>query len=81
CQSKREREREMGDQQGRGSAGGGRIVSVQQRLLLAFCMTVQCCALLASAATLTVGGSEGWDVGVDYSAWAASQTFAAGDVL
>ncbi|MCO5550912.1 hypothetical protein L7F22_004406 [Adiantum nelumboides] len=62
---------------GRGSAAGSALQVAGLALLLA----LQFCALRASAATLTVGGSDGWDIRVDYTAWAASQTFAIGDVL
>ena len=29
----------------------------------------------------TVGGSSGWDTGVDYSTWASGETFTVGDYL
>ncbi|MCO5598512.1 hypothetical protein L7F22_052609 [Adiantum nelumboides] len=64
---------------GRGSAAGSALQVAGSALLLL--LALQCCALRASAATLTVGGSDGWDIRVDYTAWAASQTFAIGDVL
>ncbi|TVU09901.1 hypothetical protein EJB05_43400 [Eragrostis curvula] len=38
-------------------------------------------AALASAASYTVGGSSGWNTGVDYNTWASDKSFAVGDKL
>ncbi|RCV12052.1 hypothetical protein SETIT_2G237300v2 [Setaria italica] len=39
------------------------------------------CAALASAATITVGDSQGWTTGVDYTSWASGKSFSVGDKL
>ncbi|WVZ65275.1 hypothetical protein U9M48_014670 [Paspalum notatum var. saurae] len=39
------------------------------------------CAALASAATYTVGDSQGWTTGVDYTSWASAKSFGVGDKL
>ncbi|CAL5063939.1 unnamed protein product [Urochloa decumbens] len=39
------------------------------------------CAALASATTYTVGDSQGWTTGVDYTSWASGKSFAVGDKL
>ncbi|CAN6204746.1 unnamed protein product [Urochloa humidicola] len=38
-------------------------------------------AALASATTYTVGDSQGWMSGVDYTSWASGKSFAVGDKL
>ncbi|MCO5551492.1 hypothetical protein L7F22_004996 [Adiantum nelumboides] len=39
------------------------------------------CLPAAYGAVHTVGGTQGWDLGVDYTAWTAGKTFKVGDVL
>ncbi|CAL5081872.1 unnamed protein product [Urochloa decumbens] len=39
------------------------------------------CAALASATTYTVGDSQGWTTGVDYTSWASGKNFGVGDKL
>jgi hypothetical protein len=39
------------------------------------------CAAAASAETFTVGGSQGWNLNVDYATWASGKNFSVGDKL
>jgi hypothetical protein len=39
------------------------------------------CAAAASAASFTVGDSQGWAIGPNYATWASGKTFMAGDTL
>jgi ABC-type sugar transport system substrate-binding protein len=53
-------------------------------LLAALAAVVAMTALLpatASAASYTVGDSSGWDLGIDYGAWADGKKFRVGDTL
>ncbi|KAI5070446.1 hypothetical protein GOP47_0014789 [Adiantum capillus-veneris] len=47
----------------------------------ALLLALACLHEAAYGATHTVGGSRGWDLGVDYTNWAAGVTFKVGDVL
>ncbi|KAG6468561.1 stellacyanin-like [Zingiber officinale] len=48
---------------------------------LSLLLLVISCALCASGTTHIVGDSSGWELGVNYDAWTANQTFVPGDVL
>jgi len=49
--------------------------------LIALLVVVLGCAAAASATTYTVGDTQGWTVGPNYSTWASGKTFVAGDKL
>lgn len=52
--------------------------------LAAMAVVVAVAALLpatASAASYTVGDDSGWDIGIDYRAWASGKKFRVGDTL
>ncbi|KAJ1268907.1 hypothetical protein BS78_07G169300 [Paspalum vaginatum] len=49
--------------------------------LIALLVVVVSCAAAASATQFTVGDSQGWTIGPDYSTWASGKTFATGDTL
>ena len=54
------------------------------KLLAAMAVFVAMAALLpatASAAVYIVGDGSGWDLGVDYRAWADGKNFTVGDTL
>lgn len=40
-----------------------------------------CLAVPSLAAVYTVGGSNGWTMGVDYTTWTTGRTFSVGDTL
>uniref|UniRef100_K3YP40 Phytocyanin domain-containing protein n=1 Tax=Setaria italica TaxID=4555 RepID=K3YP40_SETIT len=44
-------------------------------------LVVVSCAAAASAATYTVGETQGWSLGVDYSTWVTGKNFSVGDKL
>ncbi|KAJ1268906.1 hypothetical protein BS78_07G169200 [Paspalum vaginatum] len=44
-------------------------------------LVVVSCAAAASATDFTVGDSQGWTIGPDYSTWASGKNFAVGDKL
>ena len=48
--------------------------------LIALLVAVSCAAA-ASADTFTVGETQGWSLGVDYTTWANGKTFKVGDTL
>jgi hypothetical protein len=53
-------------------------------LLAAMAVFAAVAALLpatASAASYTVGDGSGWDLGIDYAAWADGKKFRVGDTL
>ncbi|XP_062190967.1 blue copper protein-like [Phragmites australis] len=51
------------------------------RSALVALLVVVSCASAASAETFTVGDSQGWATGVDYTIWTSGKTFAANDTL
>lgn len=60
--------------------------SIRRQIIMAnalprVALLVAGCAALASAATITVGDSQGWATGVDYTSWANSKSFSVGDTL
>ncbi|KAJ0984573.1 hypothetical protein J5N97_002929 [Dioscorea zingiberensis] len=44
-------------------------------------LLIMCCVTWGSATIYTVGDSNGWNTGVDYSSWANDKTFVVGDTL
>ncbi|KAL0464543.1 UNVERIFIED_CONTAM: hypothetical protein Slati_0341900 [Sesamum latifolium] len=49
--------------------------------LIAFLLLLLISPAAYAATTHTVGGSSGWNTGIDYGNWASGQTFATGDSL
>ncbi|KAH7281804.1 hypothetical protein KP509_36G063600 [Ceratopteris richardii] len=65
---------------GRGSAHSEEALTAASALA-AVMLVLSSCMDQAHAATHRVGGSQGWDLSVDYASWAAGQSFTVGDVL
>lgn len=57
------------------------MVSATCKNLATIVLIMWCCVTWGSATVYTVGDSNGWNTGVDYSLWANGQTFVVGDTL